>query len=389
MTASILDETMIKNRVWHCLECGKCSAVCPITRAHGGSAEGASYTSPRLLVELAMQREAKDVFETRLFWSCLTCQRCSEICPSGINFSAFIRDARSLARGEGRSGACTHGEVIQSWARTMTEPELKQQRLGWLQEGLQIAEQSDTLFFTGCLPYYDVLFSKLGFEGLEIARAAVKILNHLGITPIVLPDERCCGHDQLWQGDLITFRRLAERNLEMIKASGVRRVVATCPECVRTLKIDYPQHLGDHGLEVLHITELIAQSDLSFGKNGPDSTPTQVTYQDPCRLGRHLGVYDAPRALIAGLGFELKEMQHNRQASLCCGTSCWTNCGQVSKDIQLERLQEAAATGAELLVTTCLKCQIHFRCAQKSLEIKDPGNIAIRDLTTLVAEYLT
>ncbi|MBU1661884.1 MAG: (Fe-S)-binding protein, partial [Chloroflexi bacterium] len=114
----------------------------------------------------------------------------------------------------------------------------------------------------------------------------------------------------------------------------------------------------------------------------------RVTYQDPCRLGRHLGVYDAPRELISGLGFELTEMEHNRSASLCCGTSCWTSCGQVSKNIQVERLKEAKATGAELLVTACVKCQIHFKCAQDDPVLGQEIDIEIRDLTTLIAENL-
>jgi len=96
----------------------------------------------------------------------------------------------------------------------------------------------------------------------------------------------------------------------------------------------------------------------------PQSWVGRITYQDPCRLGRHLGIYDAPRSALAGLGFDLVEMERTRHASLCCGTSCWTSCGQVSKNIQVERLKEARATGAQMLVTACVKCQIHFRCAQ-------------------------
>jgi Fe-S oxidoreductase len=99
-------------------------------------------------------------------------------------------------------------------------------------------------------------------------------------------------------------------------------------------------------------------------------------------LGRHLGVYDAPRQAIANLGFELVEMRRHAESSLCCGTTCWSNCGQVSKNIQVERLEEARATGAEMLVTACPKCQIHFKCAQNG----DGSSIAIRDLTTLIAE---
>ncbi len=225
---------------------------------------------------------------------------------------------------------------------------------------------------------------------MQIARAAVKILNHLDIQPQVLADERCCGHDQLWEGDESTFRALARLNLEMFKASGAKRIVTTCPECARTLKIDYPQLAGPHGLEVLHLSELLARQGMALLEQARSQVPgaARITYQDPCRLGRHLGVYDAPRAVLAGLGLELAEMERSGKASLCCGTSCWTSCGQVSKNIQVERLRQARATGAGLLVTACVKCQIHFKCAQDDPALAGDLDIEVRDLATLVAEAL-
>jgi heterodisulfide reductase subunit D len=162
--------------------------------------------------------------------------------------------------------------------------------------------------------------------------------------------------------------------------------VTTCPECARTLRLDYPEYLGEHGLEVVHLTELLAESDLAVAN--PVPAGTRVTYQDPCRLGRHLGVYEAPRRLLAGLGYELVEMGRHAAGGQCCGTSGWSNCGQVSKRIQVERLGEARETGADLLVTACQKCQIHFKCAQHDPLLGDSTDIRIRDLTTLIAEAL-
>lgn len=375
-----LRDAIDRNRAWYCMECGKCSAVCPITRW-----EGRSYTSPRILVEKAIEGRDDELLDDLLFWSCLTCKRCSELCPSDVHFSEFIRDARAVAREDGRQGECTHGEAIQTWGRMMAQPGLRQNRLGWLSDDLQVSDSSDTIYFAGCLPYYDALFADLGVEGVRIAQAAVKILNHLGIQPQVLADERCCGHDQLWEGDVATFRALADLNLELFKASGARRVVTTCPECARTLKLDYPQLVGAHGLEVLHLAELMAEHGLQVDHQGE---ARRATYQDPCRLGRHLGVYDAPRAVMADLGLDLVEMERTRNASLCCGTSCWTACGQVSKNIQVERLQQAQATGAKLLVTACVKCQIHFKCAQHDPAMAEKIDIEVRDLATLVAEAL-
>jgi Fe-S oxidoreductase len=133
-----------------------------------------------------------------------------------VSFSEFVRDARALAHEDGHCGKCTHGGVIQTWGRMMTDPGLRQDRLGWLADDLSCSQDSDTIYFVGCLPYYDPVFRKYGVEGLEIARAAVKIMNYLGIQPQVQADERCCGHDQLWEGDLETFRALAALNVERL-----------------------------------------------------------------------------------------------------------------------------------------------------------------------------
>ena len=379
-----LTDIIQTNRVWFCLDCGKCSSVCPITRH---TVNG--YTSPRLLVETVISMGEDPIQEDPLFWSCLTCNACSEICPSEVHFSNFIQNIRVRARAKDLSGDCTHSGMIQTWSRMMTDPDLRQNRLDWIGKGLKTSDDSDTVYFPGCLPFYDAAFDQLDIEGIEIARAAIKILNHLGIEPVVLEDERCCGHDQYWQGDLDTFKSLAELNLELLQKTGAKRIVTTCPECAWTLKHTYPEQVGDTGLEVMHLTELLAETDIMNllpEKLNPDLP--RVTYQDPCRLGRYAGIYDPPRELIEKLGFDIQEMRHNRGASLCCGTSCWSSCGQVNKKTQIERLQEAKSTGAELLITTCQKCQIHFKCAQHDPVLGENLALDIKDLTTLIAEHL-
>ena len=376
-----LKETISKYRVWYCLDCGKCASVCPITLW-----ETRGHASPRLLIERAIQGQTDAVMDDYLFWSCLTCKRCTALCPSDVHFSEFLRDVRSMAQQDDRCGECSHSEMPQTLGRMMTDPDLKQNRLGWLKDGLETSDDSDTIYFVGCMPYYNAMFKNIGAEGVEIAQAAVKVLNHLGIRPQVLADERCCGHDQLWQGDNENFRALAKLNIETLKASGAKRIITTCPECACTLKIDYPEYIGEHGLKVLHLTELLAEEGLDISNIIP--ADVRVTYQDPCRLGRHLGVYNAPRQAIADLGYELVEMRRHAESSLCCGTTCWTNCGQVSKNIQVERLEEARSTGTEMLVTACQKCQIHFKCAQNDPLLGEEISIQIRDLTTLIAEKL-
>jgi Fe-S oxidoreductase len=114
-----------------------------------------------------------------------------------------------------------------------------------------------------------------------------------------------------------------------------------------------------------------------------------VTFQDPCRLGRHLGIYDAPRETLGAVpGIELAEMRHSKQAAVCCAGGTWSNCDRFAKHVQVDRLREARATGAEVLVTACPKCQVHFRCAMKDPNLKDDIAIEMCDVAELVAGAL-
>jgi Fe-S oxidoreductase len=212
----------------------------------------------------------------------------------------------------------------------------------------------------------------------------------LGVKPVLLPDEKCCGHDALWTGDVETFQRLAEHNTKLIKEAGIKKIIFTCPEGYRTFKIDYPEHGFELGCELQHISEFVAEKiekkELKFKE-----IKRKVTYQDPCRLGRHLGIYDSPRKVLEAIpGIELIEMEKNREYSLCCGTSAFTNCDIYSHEMRVDRLLEAKATGAETLMTTCPKCQIHFKCAMNNKgEEKGPDiNIEVMDLASLVASAL-
>jgi len=102
-----------------------------------------------------------------------------------------------------------------------------------------------------------------------------------------------------------------------------------------------------------------------------------------------MNIYDAPRKAIEHLqGLELQEMAHHHKRALCCGVSGWMNCSQVSKQIQVQRLQEAESTGAQTLITACAKCQIHFRCALQDEQLKQATSFEIKDLTEVIAENL-
>jgi Fe-S oxidoreductase len=147
---------------------------------------------------------------------------------------------------------------------------------------------------------------------------------------------------------------------------------------------------------VLHLSQVVASAltednETPGAGGGNGATPGSqgsATFHDPCRLGRHLGVYDAPRTAMRELGIDVLEMPRNREFAECCGTNGWSHCGAANKHIQTERLREAKATGAEVLVTACLKCQIHFRCALQDRQMGADTRIEIRDLSTMLADAL-
>jgi heterodisulfide reductase subunit D len=377
-----LEDIIQETKTYNCLECGKCTSICPVAKYDP------SY-SPRGLIESALLGFGDELVFNKELFSCLTCYTCQQECPSDVDFPVFVRKARSIAQDNGQHGVCAHSGQLQSLARLMTSPVIKQKRLEWLSKEYHVSDKSDVLFWVGCAPYFAPIFEDVEFNALDVTRASLKILNSLGIEPRLLPDEKCCGHDALWTGDIETFKKLAEHNAAQIKEAGVKRILFSCPEGYRTFKLDYPDYV-DLGCEVQHISEFLAEK---IGQNGVKfkEMKKKVTYQDPCRLGRHLGVYDAPRKVLESIpGIELVEMKHSGLESICCGTSAWTNCDSYSDMLRGERLCEATETGAELLITACPKCQTHFRCAMmdKGEEHRSTPKIEIMDLANLVANAI-
>ncbi|MCK4360093.1 MAG: (Fe-S)-binding protein [Candidatus Cloacimonetes bacterium] len=378
-----ITEAIKRTKVYFCLDCGKCTSICPI------ALHNPEY-SPRSMINKAIHSSHEDFLKNKLLWECLTCRMCKERCPSDVYYSEFIRDVRIEASKIGLEGECSHSGALQSLMRIMTKPNLKQNRLDWITRNLKVSKKSEYLYFVGCLPYFNVFFTDLDLNAINIAKSTLKILNCLGIEPVIMENERCCGHDLLWTGDVENFKRLAEHNMREIKKTNCKKIIVSCPECYTTLKVDYPKYVGDLGMEVIHISELLAENlsdnKLKFKKFRKQ---LKITYQDPCRLGRYSGIYEQPREIMKAIGgVQLIEMQRSRQSAICCGTSAWTNCNSVSKQIQIDRLKEAKSTGADFLITACPKCQIHFECAMHDENTSADAKIKITDLTTLVANRL-
>jgi len=383
-TKEVVSKALKKTNVQYCLECGKCSGSCPISRINE------AYSPRRTVERFLLGYEDKVLLGTDV-WTCLTCFTCSERCPSDVRFPEFVRACRSVASKEVMEELCAHRGIPLSLSRIMTNPRIKQERMGWLPNGAEISQKSGLLYFVGCLPYFDVVFEDFNLDLLKIPQSVVKALNKVGIKPAMLGNEKCCGHDLLWTGDVENFEKLAKMNVADFKETGATRIVTACPECYRTLKKDYAERLGNFDFEVLHVSELLSELVDKGQIKFEGELPRKVVYHDSCRLGRHMGVYAPPRKVIASIpGVEMVEMGRNRENAVCCGVNAWMSCNKYSKEVQIDRLMEAKATGADLLVTACPKCQIHWKCVTSEKLPVNPEEVTMemRDLSVLVAEAM-
>lgn len=368
---SAIRELRRSSGAMRCLECGKCSTLCPLSALRNFSAArmAAIHDSATDLVAYAGTVNR-----------CLTCGSCEVRCPQGVRFTDFARGLRAELPHELRM-PCPHGAVFQAAARI----ENVHRDLSWLDGDLRVAERGELALYVGCAPLFDVLFAEdLGVRTLDVIRSAIRLLNAAGIEPVLVDSERCCGHDLLWDGDETTFRALAASNAASFEARGVKHIVTTCAECARTWRVDYADAVPNYRPRVEHITEWLARAPLRFASS------EKITFQDPCRLARHLGVVDAPRQLLGASGAELVEMQKHGVDAQCCGTSGFVRCDTDSRRLQEQRLDDALSTGAERMLTACPKCRIHFACAQREDTIRGRARprIEIEDITTFAARNL-
>ncbi|KPJ61218.1 MAG: hypothetical protein AMJ46_02635 [Latescibacteria bacterium DG_63] len=378
-----LERQVKETKAYNCVECGICTASCPVSRVNPDF-------SPRLMVEKLLLGSPDEILADRELWSCLTCRTCSVRCPSQVDYNEFTRAVRVLARQAGFEGVDTHAGVLRSIMELHAKG-FKPNSATWLDQRLETSRRGDDFYFVGCLPYFDVIFGNIEVKTTPVAYDAVKLMNLAGISPIVSESERCCGHDFYWSGNHDGFEKLARFNVDLISKTQAKRVIFTCPEGYHTFREIYPTYVGKLKFDVVHLTEVLLEK-VKKGKlrlRKPRSLKSEesvkVTYQDPCRMGRMIGKTEEVRELLSLIpGIELVEMPRNRSDAVCCGSSEWVSCTLCNKQIQLDRLEEAQDTGAAVLVTACPKCRIHFSCAlyDKDKEL----DIEIKDITSLLMD---
>lgn len=348
--------------VYSCYQCGLCTGICPkrlVTRY-----------SPRGDLERTLL--AKDELD---LWSCLTCGLCSQYCPQGVEYLDFMKEVRSKKKVDEETIA--HKSVFNLICQLMIKfPEKSAVPTDFSGD---IDTKSPTGYFPGCIDFLDS-FLEVGTNFHPIGDAAMKLMNKVGVKPRVM-GLKCCGHDELWQGNQETFEKLKDHNTRAIKESGIKTLVTTCAECTRTFALDY-----NLDIEVLHLSQFLEQRQKKINLKG-DGT---ITYHDPCRLGRHMQIYDPPRNLIIQVkGINLVELENTREDCQCCGVSAWLGCTSESKALLMNKLEEAERTGAATLLTTCTKCLAHLSCVLNEKPPLKDFQINVQDLTVFLAEKLT
>lgn len=227
--------------------------------------------------------------------------------------------------------------------------------------------KGNTLYYPGCL-------SK--FVAKDLVENYRRILREAGIDFIELADsEVCCGSPSLKAGYNDDFKKLAEKNLQVFKEHSVGKIITHCPACFMIFKKEYPKVLGEKwDIEVLHATEVLRQK---AGKS--ENQKGVVAYHDPCHLGRQMGVYDPPREIIKSLGYELKEMELNKNQSFCCGGGGGVQANELelANKIAKDRIKMAKKTGAKVLVTPCPLCYLHLKknAEGENIEVKELSHL--------------
>ena len=217
---------------------------------------------------------------------------------------------------------------------------------------------------------------------------AAEVFNKAGVSWGILgKNEKCCAGPSLRIGDSDQFRAYAGENIELFKKSGVKTIVTSCAGCYSTFVKEYPRVADMGHIKVMHISEFISKLLKSGSITFSKEVPMNVTYHDPCHIGRYCGVYDAPRAILSSVpGIKLREMMQNRQNSWCCGAGAGmkTALPDVASETGVRRVKQAEATGAEVLVSSCPFCAQNLADSIKEAD----SELKFMDLTQIVAMAL-
>jgi heterodisulfide reductase subunit D len=241
-------------------------------------------------------------------------------------------------------------------------------------------ENPEYLFWVGCAGSFDDRAQK-------ITRAVVKILNHCNVSFAVLgTEESCTGDPAKRAGNEFLFQMQAMTNIQVLNGYNVQKIVTACPHCFNTIKNEYPSLGGNY--QVMHHSELL-QKLIDDGKltvAGGLFTGKKITFHDPCYLGRGNDVYEAPRNVIEKLDSALAEMKRSRAKGLCCGAGgaqMFKEPEKGSKDVNIERTEEALALQPDVIAVGCPFCMTMMTDGVKNFNKEQ--QVMVMDIAELIA----
>jgi Fe-S oxidoreductase len=368
-----------------CVECGRCQVNCP---AWGAGKE----LNPKTLILqtqdalLAGRRDAKlgEVYSEAVLWQCTTCGACENQCPVGIEHVPLIIGSRR--------GLVSNGDAPEYLGAVYNHLERRSNiwGLGYDQRqkfveaaALDIFNPAthDVLVWLGCAGAFEADYQKSLRSLFEILRA-----KHVRFG--VLSKERCTGDPAKRTGNEYLFQELANANIEELKAAAPKKILTSCPHCVKTIGDDY-RRFG-YTVDIVHTAVYVEELTRGLTPHAQDNG--RVTYHDPCYLGRYAGKVDEPRELLTRFGGTVAEPERNRDNPYCCGAGGGLlfadreeEPGSRISDVRFRQLQ---ATGAGTVVTACPFCSIMLKGAQSSAPAGSP-QVQFVDLMTYVNGRLT
>jgi len=322
-------------------------------------------------------------------WACTTCAACVEVCPVLIDSvpGSLIAMRQSLVMMEsefpGEATACFKGMEVQGnpWGVG------QDRRLEWA-EGLEVPVLAELgrpveyLFWVGCAGATDP-------RARRTTQSVVRILKAAGVDFAVLgAEEKCTGDPARRMGNEYLFQQLAQENIETLKRYRFEKILVTCPHCLNSLGNDY-RELGAT-YDVVHHTRLLSEL-MAAGRVPLEAAKADadlVTFHDPCYLGRYARGYEPPREVLAQLGVKAVEMAKSREQGFCCGAGGGRIFLEetIGKRVNVERTEQALATGARTVAVGCPFCMTMITDGTKAKDVE--GTVRVKDVAELVADRL-